>query len=377
MAHEWTDSLIDELLLQMDPSADAVAAAVLESGRLDAINALMRTLTHNLEPVPEELPEPVRAYFEDTDDLPEWAEPAKIEAGETLFVRYGVPAMQSLLYRSLPECYAGADGADVLHRTGRLDVLTRQRVLETVHFTVDVMSPGGLGPEGRGVRSAQRVRLLHAAIRTHLLEGDNWALPNRSPINQLEMIGTLGGFSILVLDTMRRFGVDLSKDECDAYIHCWNVVGYIMGVREDLLFHDLEDGLALWERIREVEHRPSVAGEELTGALLAFANGLVPGRLFDGINATMLRFACGNAVADTLGVPPANWTRIFLGRYRRLVSVADGLQDLGPLSARVAAWFGHRLIRGLLGLPRVGTRPSFDLPDQLRNDWKMPARQPS
>ncbi|EDM81692.1 hypothetical protein PPSIR1_22284 [Plesiocystis pacifica SIR-1] len=31
----------------------------------------------------------------------------------------------------------------------------------------------------------------------------------------------------------------------------------------------------------------------------------------------------------------------------------------------------------MLGLPRVGTRPSFDLPDQLRNDWKMPARQPS
>ncbi|MCA9638567.1 MAG: DUF2236 domain-containing protein, partial [Myxococcales bacterium] len=369
-AREWTDTLLDELLTATDPTADAVAAAVLADGRLDAINALMRSLTHNAEPVPAELPPPVIDYFERTAALPPWADPARIDAGEALFVRYGLPALQGLMLRALPECYAMPAGAEILIQTGRLDHLTRQRVLETVHFTVDVMVPGGLGPEGRGIRSAQRVRLLHAAIRTHL-RAAGWAPAGRQPINQLEMVATLGSFSALIVDSLRRFGVDLTAEEEGAYIHCWNVVGYIMGVREDLLFHDLDDGLALWRRVRERERGRSPAGSALAGALLDFANGLVPGRLFDGINATMLRHLCGDELADLLDVPPSNWTRFFLGRYRRLVAAGDAFQDLGPFARWIVRRISHTMITSLIGRGRAGERPSFDIPAELRAGWKL------
>jgi hypothetical protein len=43
-----------------------------------------------------------------------------------------------------------------------------RRIVETAQFVLDVMAPDGLGHSGRGVRSAQKVRLMHAAIR-HLI----------------------------------------------------------------------------------------------------------------------------------------------------------------------------------------------------------------
>ncbi|MCA9662431.1 MAG: DUF2236 domain-containing protein, partial [Myxococcales bacterium] len=300
-------------------------------------------------------------------------DPARIDAGEALFVRYGLPALQGLMLRALPECYAMPAGAEVLVRTGRLDQLTRQRVLETVHFTVDVMVPGGLGPEGRGIRSAQRVRLLHAAIRAHLREVGRWDPATRLPINQLEMVATLGSFSALILDSLRRFGVDLTAAESDAYMHCWNVVGAIMGVEEELLFRDLDDGLELWRRVRERERGPSPAGTALTRALLDFANDLVPGWLFDGINPTMLRHLCGDELADLLEVPKGNWMRVFLNGYRRAVGVADDLQDLGPIARWIVRRVSHKTIVALIGTGRAGARPSFDIPASLHDRWRVPA----
>ncbi|MGB1014655.1 MAG: oxygenase MpaB family protein [Nannocystaceae bacterium] len=367
----WTNSLFDKLVTQGDQRADAVAQAVLARGDLGSINRLMRTLTHNAEPVPEELPPEVIAYFEDSAALPPWADPAQIEVGQSVFVRYGQPILQSLMLRALPECYAMSEGAEILVRTGRLAQLTRQRVLETVHFTVDVMIPGGLGEHGRGIRSAQRVRLLHAAIRTHLREGGH-IQAGREPINQLEMLATLGSFSALTIDSIRRLGVDLSTEERDAYIHCWNVVGYVMGIRANLLFRDLEDGLELWRHVRERECAPSEAGTALTQALLEFANGLVPGWIFDGINPTMLRHVCGDELADLLEVPPANWMRVFLRGYRRLVRASDDIQDVGPVARWIVRHVSHRAIVSLLGRGRAGARPSFDIPASLRASWGIP-----
>ena len=46
----------------------------------------------------------------------------------------------------------------------------RQRIFETAQFLFDVADEGGLGPEGRGVTTIQKVRLMHGGVR-HLLLG--------------------------------------------------------------------------------------------------------------------------------------------------------------------------------------------------------------
>lgn len=370
--HEWSDTALDALRQQMDPSADHAVRVILEGGEIARVNELMQQLTHNDCSVPAQLPDPVRAYFERTAALPPWADPERIRLGEQVFMRYGLQSLQALMFRALPECYASASGAAVLASTQRIAELTQQRVLETLGFVVDVMSPGGLEPEGRGVRSAQRVRLLHASIRAHLLDSGRWdGVQLGHPINQEDLLGTLSSFSALVVDSFERLGAELSAEEQNAYMHCWNVVGVLMGIREELLFHDLADGLALFQRIRERHHRRSEAGVALTAALLDYADTLVPGEWLDGVNVSMLRHLCGDTVADLLDVPPADWTRFVVRQYAKLVDLADDFQDLGRMTAWIAERLGASFIRAVLGSERKGARPDFAIPEALHERWGL------
>ena len=33
----------------------------------------------------------------------------------------------------------------------------------------------------------------------------------------------------------KHLGIDLSREEAAAYLHCWNVVGHVLGIRDELL----------------------------------------------------------------------------------------------------------------------------------------------
>lgn len=370
--HDWNDALLDALRHQMDPPADEAVRVILASHEVPLINELMQRLAHNDCTVPEDLPDPVRTYFEATSVLPAWADPERIRLGESVFIRYGLQSLQALMFRALPECYACESGAAVLASSKRIAELTQQRVLETLGFVVDVMSPGGLGPEGRGVRSAQRVRLLHASIRAHLLATGHWDAGRLGqPINQEDLLGTLASFSALVVDSFERLGAELSQEEHGAYMHCWNVVGSIMGIHEDLLFHDLDDGLALFQRIRERHHRRSEAGVMLAASLVEYADTLVPGEWLDGVNVSMLRYLCGDEVADMLDIPAADWTRHVVRQYARLVELSDDIQDLGRMTAWVAERLGASFIRAVLGSERKGSRPDFAIPESLHDGWGL------
>src|SRR5262249_36156671 len=140
-------------------------------------------------------------------------------------------------FYGLPADYAAKKGVKVLHRTAQLTRRPVRRVFETTQMVVDVMAEGGLGSEGRGVRSAQKVRLMHAAVR-HLLTHDPatpWDASLGLPINQEDLAGTLMTFAYVVLDGLARLGIALASDDREAYVHCWQAIGRIMGVREELI----------------------------------------------------------------------------------------------------------------------------------------------
>ena len=185
----WTDALLDRMRNVGDPVADAPVAAVLERGGVDAVSAIMRTLVRADQPVPEELPEEIRAYLAETLPLPEWADMRKIRRGQQLFETWGVLITLCLFCASLPAAYAAANGVKVLYLTARLDTDARRRVMETGQFLMDVLAVGGLDDHGKGRRTIQRVRLMHAAVR-HLIKARNEQTPGMwhpewgTPINQ-------------------------------------------------------------------------------------------------------------------------------------------------------------------------------------------------
>src|SRR5439155_16091528 len=94
---------------------------------------------------------------------------AMLAEGENVFAAYGPEILMVLGLYAIPAAYAARRGVQVLHRTAYFQRRPMRRVWETTQFVVDVMSGGGLGPDGLGLRTAQKVRLMHAAIRHFLL----------------------------------------------------------------------------------------------------------------------------------------------------------------------------------------------------------------
>ena len=367
----WTDTLLDDLRSRVDEGASGVVRALLEDGGVAQVNQLMRGLTHNADFVPAELPEPLRGWLVAEASLPEWADPRRIALAQRLFVRHGLQALQVLLYRALPECFASANGAEVLIRSRRIEDLTHKRLIETVQFLFDVARPGGLEPDGSGIRTAQRVRLLHAAIRAHIERGEWDADRLGRPINLEDQLGTLVSFSALTTEGMQRLGVDLSLEELDAWVHLWNVVGAVLGLDTTQLPQGHTDALLLFAAIRRRNHQASPGGTALTRALLDFADTLVPGTLLDGLNVAFVRYLCGDHLADMLEVPKLDWSARLLGSYRLMVRGGDELGDASEAAGWLAERAGGAFVLGFSRLRRGGARSGLDIPEVLRENWEI------
>ena len=78
IADRWTDEFLDKMRCVGDPLADEVIMAVMQENGLDTVNKIFIHLIKNDDMVPKELPDRVQKYLDDTDDLPNWADPAKL-----------------------------------------------------------------------------------------------------------------------------------------------------------------------------------------------------------------------------------------------------------------------------------------------------------
>jgi ER-bound oxygenase mpaB/B'/Rubber oxygenase, catalytic domain len=384
----WTDALLDSMRELGDPPADGPVAAVLERGDVDAVSAMMRTLVRVDQPLPEQLPAEIRDYLAATIPLPEWADLRKIKRGQQLFETWGVEIAACLFCASLPSSYAASKGVKVLYLTARLDTDARRRVMETGQFLIDVLTVGGLDDHGKGRRAIQHVRLMHAAVR-HLIMARGAQTPGMwhadwgTPINQEDLAGTLLSFSYVFTDPMRRLGVRVSAKDVEAYLHLWNVIGHLLGVRDELLVRDAADATALVDTIRRRQFKASPEGRELTAALVSLLDELTPLQRFDDTIPPLIRHLIGDETADLLRVPKSELADD-LGAFARTakwlsVHVLGQIERDLPcyhLMSRVAPLFGKELLDAMFTMERGGDRAPFDIPDHLARSWEIgvPAR---
>ena len=204
----------------------------------------------------------------------------------SLFVSFGGEIAASLLLASLPSAYAAEAGAAVLSRTKELQSNAHRRIGETAQFVVDVLFPEdaeALGtpsaevlasrrleqafPAGsRGHTRARTTRLTHALIRTLLAdhpEGQPWPaaasakVPSRKetalgvPVNQEDLLGTLGTFTVVVFEVMERLGIPWTDEAEQAYLDLWDRIGELLGIGTAEVTDLLEaDGVELPDRYR-------------------------------------------------------------------------------------------------------------------------------
>lgn len=372
---DWTDGFLDSMRRQCDPLADEVVRQLFAGGKVGAVNELMRHLATNDQCEPGLLPPVLESYFERTGQLPSWADLQLIREGSAAFRRCGPQVIISLVCAALPSCYAAAKGVQVLSLTGRLEADTFRRVVETAQMIIDVMSPGGLEPGGHGLRTVQKVRLMHAAVR-HLARQSGRLKPEwDEPINQEDMAGTLVTFSVVTIRSLARLGYTLSAQEAEAYHHAWRVIGHLMGVDAALLPERLEDTELLAEAIFRRHHRACPEGQAHNRALVEVLERIIPGTALDGLVPSLMRHLLGAELADLLAVPQADWTRHLIRPLQVLGEVADEVDEQNAATAKLADWLGRSLMEGLVWSARGSKRVEFRIPTELREAWHLQGGQ--
>ena len=282
----------------------------------------------------------------------------------------------ALACASLPACYAMRRGVQVLSLTARLQTDPVRRIGEVAQMTMHVMAPGGLAPGGTGIRDAQKVRLMHAAVRHLALASDSWDAEWGTPVNQEDLAFTLMTFSVVVLDAVEKLGTTVTAEEADGYFHSWNCVGHVLGVDRRLVADTIAQSRELWDRITERNWEASREGAAMTAALVGAMEHAVPGTIFDGFPSTMVRYLLGDDVGDMLDVRRRGWTSLLGGPLRLFARGTDVAGDVVPGVASVADRFSRQLIEGFGWLARGGDRAPFDIPTELAGGWGMsPARR--
>lgn len=362
--NSWTDELLDRMRGTGDPLGDAAIAETYELGQQEQVRRTLLGFGRNSDTVPDGLPPVLRQYFEETAVLPSWADRALMERGHQLLGRYQSLIASILLCGSLPLCYTCGNGAQVLARSQRLTSGVYRRLMETSQFVVDVLDDDGLGPGGHGVRSAQKIRLLHATMRYHVSRQSDWDAASWGlPINQEDLAGTLMSFSVVVPRGLAALGVELLPEDRDAYFHIWRVVGHVLGVHEQLNAVRFGDGSALLDVILGRQQRSSEAGTVLTKGVTDFVREVLPEPA--GAGPTLIRHLIGDASANLVKVPPADLTGLAL----QLSSVLDfgygKAGDTVPLVAQVASQLGLLVFKEGLLLTNKGRRREWQVPTGL------------
>jgi hypothetical protein len=324
----FTDEYLDELRSCGDPLADEVVEDFERvAGVDDPRHLVQRLIAHQRELPAEDQVASVRAYFMQPPDVPAWVDVELLRRGQRFFNMFGVHIASALFCASLPMSYSAADGAQVLTHTMALVSDTRRRLAQTGEMLLDVMgandAAGGLpfGPGAPSYRAPHGVRLFHAAVR-RMLRGDP-AYDRATlgePVNQEDLLGTLLAFTVVVVEALQRFGVDVEGGDRDAYAHLWLTAGALLGIRpENLLSRRTEATEPLhWDEMVELRDiivrrtaAPSVSGRTLMHALLDEEQGALPFPL-KGLPRACTRVLIGDHRSADLDLPPGGWTRVLL-----------------------------------------------------------------
>lgn len=402
--NRWTPELLTAIRDEMDPLADRAVAAIYESGEAAHVNAMLQSLIAGMDRHPSDMPPVLREYLEQSARLPLWVDPDKVALGEELFGEWGICSCAILACASLPECYMMRNGIHVLAMTQRLTAHTQRRVLETAQMIMAVMFPGGLKPNGVGVRTAQKVRLMHAAMRflilhpsapppgppqslADVMQQETWKDEYGKPINQEDLLFTLMTFSHVGVRSLDRLGASLTTEQKDAYIHCWNVAGYVMGIREDLLPADHVEAERLFETIKAQQGGGTPQAQQMQASLLGFMEGLLPHGPFRRLPVYMTRLLIGDDTADSLGIVRQRWRDRFLpavliGIWRLIDRGLAHRYKRNTHLQFASAWFHDLLMAEIGRLPNAWNKQLFGLPTTLRADlppdWDHPpAKAPS
>ena len=231
---------------------------------------------------------------------------------------------------------------------------------------------------GKGLISAKKVRFLHASMRFMLTRPDRvkpFGPRNESagvaeslgqlespwdesklgkPVNQEDLAYTLLTFGYVIPAALRKWGLRWTLAEREAYLHLWKVVGYAMGLKDELLTDNWDEAESLFNKIHEHQAKASRQAKELTDSLIRLLQDYLPPilGLDRALPRLLIRHQLGSTNSDMIisdkwmkGSPRLFATFIFyagLATFRAYFLVRGILFRLSPtFAAFMGGVFSH------------------------------------
>jgi hypothetical protein len=298
-AIKYANEALDLARKTGDSLADKTVKDLFKNGFNPLSNQAYNELIYNNQPIPNEFPESLKYYFKSIKSYE--IDERLAEKGTEFYIKHASAIMLCLGMLSLPYCYAAAEGSKVLSFSKRIYEQPEKRLTETAEFVFDVCSPEAFSVSGKGFISIAKVRLMHAAIRYHLLNSDKWSDDLGTPVNQEDMAGTNLSFSLIAIRGLRKLGFTISAEDSLHYIMYWNMLGEMLGVQNTYLPKTNQEAYILEQKIKNRNFRPSKEGKMLALNLQNYIKSQpLPFRF---PTETMMAYLLGEEISKMIELP--------------------------------------------------------------------------
>ncbi|MGW5746055.1 oxygenase MpaB family protein [Amycolatopsis sp. NPDC003861] len=314
-----------------DDEVDTLMAGLVDGGRVPAVNTALRSWVANDDPLPASLPADLAAWLQRVNRLPSWADPAKLRRAADfnrrkdtyLFMLYGLGSgiMSTVIPREARSVYWSAGGADM-----------QDRAAKTFTFGYDLSEAGAFEPSGQFVVTANKTRLVHAAVRHLLPQSAHWraVADERIPISNGDILVTFHSLGTFVHRKLREWHVPMSAADEDAFLHQWQVAIHLLGVRDEFIPQTWAAADAQSAQVLTPLLAPTPEGKELAADLLGLTAQVDLG-VTRGFLNEFVRYVLSNEVGDWLGLPRdyAAATLIRTG-WPAYIAFREGLLPIAP-----------------------------------------------
>jgi ER-bound oxygenase mpaB/B'/Rubber oxygenase, catalytic domain len=312
-----------------------------------------------------------------TNALPAGVDLERVRRGEAVYMRHAFTGALVLLAKSLPEGYQAPCLTEILMISRDLVRSPYDRLLGVLQMLVRVCSIHGFQPAGAVVLTAQKMRLLHAGVRTLVpRHRPRYEEHYGVPVNHEDMLATLIAFSYLVVDGLQRLEVGLTDDEAEDYYYLWQVFARMVGIHpvdepdstayipQNLA--EAAEFYASYARRHYAEAPQNPSGVTLADDNLKMLQSMIPKPLAVlGLHAMPQIYMwdlMGAEACGRLGILPVPGHKVLKGLLLTAVHLEQRIAD--HLPAKPVEAFSQMVFQGLID-QQYGGQVEFLIPDDL------------
>jgi hypothetical protein len=242
--------LFRQLTLMGDPVADAWAVRAQEMGMGRARAMLDQVLEQGLAAVPD-APAELVALIRDMEKVPEWLNWDRIERYHRRMRAFNALGQEFVMRLAFMMTYTNGYAGLPMLMTGALTgPSAAARMKETTSTFRMSLLPGALRRDGIAFKSAAKVRMMHAMVRTTLLRNkDKWDYETYGvPIPQVDQMGAALFFNFFIALFAIQTKRELSEFELD-WIEAWRYLAYLLGMHDYFLANTRRGIITSWSML--------------------------------------------------------------------------------------------------------------------------------